>query len=193
MRKGLLYLTILLTLALSGCGTQEADPREAYRSMSGCAMEAEVTCDQEGVPWTGTLRCVYLPEGECTVEVLAPDSIAGVRAVLDGDRRSLRFNGKNLDAGAVSQEGLSPAECLPAMVDALRQGWLLEENRENWDGVPCVRLALDRDGTVADKVQTTLWLRQSDGTPLRGEIAVDGETVLWAEFTSFAFYGIMDP
>ena len=29
---------------------------------------------------------------------------------------------------------------------------------------------------------------EADGTPLRGEIAVDGEIILTADFTSFSFY-----
>ena len=37
------------------------------------------------------------------------------------------------------------------------------------------------------KIVSTVWLRQEDGTPLRGEIAVDGEIILTADFTSFAF------
>ena len=44
------------------------------------------------------------------------------------------------------------------------------------------------------KILSTLWLRQDDGTPLRGEISVDGEIILTAEFTSFDFYDtIKDP
>ena len=34
---------------------------------------------------------------------------------------------------------------------------------------------------------------QEDGTPLRGEIAVDGEMILTADFTSFVFYDTINP
>ena len=78
------------------------------------------------------------------------------------------------------------------MMDALRQGWLLEENQEDWGEVPCLRLTVDQTGTEAEKVYTTLWLRLDGGTPLRGEIAVDGEIILTAEFTSFAFCDTID-
>ena len=33
---------------------------------------------------------------------------------------------------------------------------------------------LDYFGFYTEKVYTTVWVRQEDGTPLRGEIAVDG-------------------
>ena len=84
-------------------------------------------------------------------------------------------------------EGVSPAASLVRIMDALRNGWLLEENDEEWEDVPCTRLALEQTGTSGGNMVTTVWLRQTDGTPLYGEIAVDGETILQVRFTNFAF------
>ena len=185
---------ITLCLLLSGCGGGEetAPLRQSYHDMAGCAMEAEVTCAQAGAEWTAQLRCDYVPGGESTVEVLAPEEIAGVRALLRDTDWSLEYDGLCLNAGALSREELSPAECLPRMMDALRDGWLLEENEETWDGVECLRLCVDQSGQQAEKLLTTLWLRVDNGMPLRGEIAVDGEIILTAEFTAFSFYDTID-
>ena len=192
MRNGVFVpMILLLALSLAGCGKSERDTAEGLRSRfvetSGCTMEAAVSCDQYGTLWRGVFRCSYVPDGESIVEALEPESIAGVCAVLDGEKQSLRFAGKNLNAGAVSAEAISPAACLPRMMDALRGGWLLEENQEEWNGVPCWRLALDQSGEQVEKVEFVFWLRQEDGTPMRGEISVEGETVLTAEFTTFIF------
>ena len=70
---------------------------------------------------------------------------------------------------------------------ALREGWLLEQNNESREGVPCTRLALDQTGASDTDIVTTVWLRQADGTPFLGEIAVDGETILTVRFTKFGF------
>lgn len=194
MRKGVFVPMILLpALLLAGCGKERTAEsiRSRFAEMSGCNMEAAVACDQYGSPWRGVFRCAYTPDGESVVEVLEPETIAGVRAVFDGGKQSLRFDGQNLDAGALSDEAISPAACLPRMMDALRGGWLLEENPEDWNGVPCRRLALDQSGERVEKVKFVFWLRQEDGTPLRGEISVHGETILTAEFTNFTFYDIM--
>ena len=78
--------------------------------------------------------------------------------------------------------------CLPQLMSALRDGWLLEENTEDWNGTPCLRLTVDQSGPQDGKILSTLWLRTEDGTPVRGEIAVDGEIILTADFTSFSFY-----
>ena len=83
---------------------------------------------------------------------------------------------------------------MPGLINALRDGWLLEENEESWNDIPCLRLCVDQTGLQNGKIVSTVWLQQEGGTPLRGEIAVDGEIILTAEFTSFAFYDtIKDP
>ncbi len=197
MRLGMCVPMMTLCLLLCGCARGEetvtaSQLRQPYMDMSGCQMEAEVTCDQDGQAWTASLLCDYVPEGDTVIEVRSPEQIAGVRAVLDGETLTLEYEDLCLNAGTLSREKISPMACLPRMMDALRQGWLLEENQEDWGEVPCLRLTVDQTGTEAEKVYTTLWLRLDDGTPLRGEIAVDGEIILTAEFTSFAFCDTID-
>lgn len=181
---------LLLLAACAGGGTGEAetvDLRQQYHDMTGCTMEAAVTCGQEGLEWEALLRCEYTPDGESTVEVLEPASIAGVKAVLSGGGWRVEYEDACLNAGTLSSQEISPAACLPRLMSALRDGWLLEENREEWNETPCLRLTVDQSGLQDGKIVSTVWLRQEDGTPLRGEIAVDGEVILTADFTSFSF------
>lgn len=179
----------LCLLLCGGCGEQEAetDPRDIYQTMTGCEMTAVVTCEQSGLEWSAVLTCTYVPDGESTVEVAEPLELAGVRAVIRETDWSLEYGALCLDAGPLSSEDISPAAALPRMLNALRDGWLLEQDRETWGEVPCVRLALDQTGSAGGSVVTTLWLRETDDTPLRGEISVNGEMILTAEFTRFVF------
>ena len=197
MRKGYFVPMILLSLTLASCGagqvTQDAaSMRVPYQQMDACIMEAKVSCTQYGEPWDAVLRCTYRPDAESTVEVLAPETISGVTVTFDGASRYLNADGRRLNAGRVSPEGLSPSDVLPRLMDALRDGWTVEENPEEWDGVPCVRLTVDQTGQAGSKVFSTVWLKTSDGTPLRAEIAVGDETMFTAEFTSFEFCVTMD-
>ena len=193
MRKWICVPMMTLCL-LAGCGGKEetADLRLPYQEMSGCTMTAAVTCDQEGAEWEAVLRCDYIPDGESTVEVLEPELIAGVRATFSDEDWRLEYEDTVLNAGSPETEELSPALCLPRLMSALRDGWLLEENDEAWGEIPCRRLALDQTGEDGGKIVSAVWLRLEDGAPLRGEISVDGEIILTAEFTEFEFHDIIN-
>lgn len=193
MRRVICVPMMTLFLLLTACAgggtgkTETVDMRQRYHDMTGCTMEAQVSCGQEGLEWEALLRCEYVPDGESTVEVLEPESIAGVKAVLSDSDWQIAYEDVCLNAGPVSSEEISPAVCLPRLMNALRDGWLLEENQETWNETPCLRLTVDQSGLQDGKIVSTVWLRQEDGTPLRGEIAVDGEIILTVDFTSFAF------
>jgi len=109
----------------------------------------------------------------------ARDQAARFDAAPDCTMEHLRFIVPNQSA-AYDDFGATAA-------DGIRQ--LLEENREDWQETPCIRLTVDQTGAEDGKILSTLWLRQVDSVPLRGEIAVDGEIILTADFTSFSFYG----
>lgn len=187
---------IALCLLLTSCGGEKESAgeaaRAAYQDMTGCTMQADVVCSYGDQEKAFTLKCDYTPEGTSTVEVLAPETVAGVKAEISGKNLALRYEDACLDAGTLSDEEVSPADCLPRLMNALRSGWLLEQNKEDWGEVPCLRLGLDQTGGNGGKIVSTVWLRQDDGTPLRGEVSVDGQIILTAEFTSFQFHDILD-
>ena len=119
---------------------------------------------------------------------IGEEQLRMIEAYIDReDGWTLEYGDLCLNAGTLSDEGVSPAASLVRIMDALRNGWLLEENDEEWEDVPCTRLALEQTGASGGDMVTTVWLRQTDGTPLYGEIAVDGETILQVRFTNFAF------
>lgn len=190
MRKWFCVPMMTLCLLLGSCGgagEEKTSLRQAYLDMSGCEMKAAVTCGvgtEEAL--TFSLRCEYAPGGESTVEILSPEETAGIRAVVSGDTMSVVYEDLCLPAGTLSEAKISPAACLPWLMDALRDGWLLEKSREDAGGVPCVRLCLDES---VDQIQAeaAVWLRETDGIPVRGEICVDGGIILTAEFTDFRF------
>lgn len=198
MRKlGVCVPMMALCLLLAGCGGTGGNSAAAeaarvpYQNMEQCSMTAEVTCSYGDQVNQFQLKCDYTPL-KSTVEILAPETVAGVKAELSGRELSLVYEDDCLNAGMLSDQNVSPAECLPRLMSALRDGWLLEQNKEDWGDTPCLRLSLDQTGSEGNKIISTVWLRQEDHTPARGEIAVDGEIILQAEFTDFEFGAILD-
>lgn len=196
VRRGICVPMIALCLLLCGCGGEKTDPaetlRQTYRDMGGSTMEAQVICGAGSDEILSfTMKCDYVPDGACTIEVTAPETVAGVKAVVDGLTLKLEYDGECLNTGTLSAENISPAACLPQLMNALRDGWLLEENEEDWNEIPCLRMAFDQTGKSGNKIVSTVFLRQEDGTPVYGEIAVDDEIILQAEFTNFQFGDIL--
>ena len=56
-----------------------------------------------------------------------------------------------------------------------------------------IDLPVDQTGVKDGKILSTVWLSLETGAPVRGEIAVDGEILLTADFTSFSFCDTMSP
>ena len=106
MRKWVCVPMMTLCLLLTACGGEKEseDLRERYRDMSGCGMTATVICCQEGTEWNAVLNCTYIPEGESTVEVVEPEEIAGVRAVIAETDWRLEYQDMVLNAGSLSDE-----------------------------------------------------------------------------------------
>lgn len=199
MRKGLcvpmMTLCLLACTACAGSGQTEetAAARHLYQTMEGCTMTARVKCGgQTEEERSFTLRCGYVPGGRSTVEILEPEIAAGVTAAVEGETLQLTYDGACLDAGTAAGAEDSPAVCLVRLMDALRDGWLVEQGQETLENEACLRLTLDQADGSGGKILSTLWLRRADGTPLRGEIARDGEIILSAEFTAFAFGAILN-
>ena len=135
---------ITLCLLLTACGRtgedEAASLREHYHDMAGCSMEALVTCDQEGLEWEARLKCEYVPGGEITVEVLEPETIAGVRAVLNDTDWSLEFEDASLNSW-LSQRGGGESCDLPAKAYERFTGRLAAGGkRETWN--ECLYAAL---------------------------------------------------
>ena len=122
-----------------------------------------------------TLRCTEDGEG-CTVEVLEPELIRGVKARMSADGTQLVYDSVSVDTGDDGGTGLSPMEALPLLLHALRDGALDSVWKE--DGNCAVRL-IPEDG-----VGVTV-LFDADMRPDHAEIDRGGKTVLFLDITDF--------
>ncbi len=197
MRRFLCIPLVSLCVLLSGCSEKETQYNtqqvlDLYTQMTGATMEAEVVCQGDSLVSNFTLRCDYQAQGETMVEVLSPDTMAGVRGVLTGGEWVLEYEDKVFNVGALSSQAVSPLACIPLLMEGMRQGWVLEQSQETYQNTGCVRLSMDYDDQNFDDITVTVWLSMETGAPVGGEVLVEGQQILQVAFTFFEMYGTIE-
>ena len=183
MKKTVLPMLACLLL-LCGCGGRKAlDVQEQYRSVTSAELEAEVVSCADAAGRVFTLTCRYDPAGQSVTTVNAPSELAGLTAVLAGDTLSVRSGDTLLPAGASTD--VCPANCLPYLLRALADGYVLEQSSEALDDTPCLRLALDTTAPGGGKVLCAVWLDAEGLFPRYAEFSRNEQVVLTVKLLAF--------
>ncbi len=195
MKRSILTLLTIIALTLTACAAQreEKDRTEQlqarYAGMTDCAARVEVSDVHGGETLRYTLD-VSRKNGETHVEVLSPEELAGVGAVIEnGEQLTLRFEGTMLDAGSVGR-GVSALNATDVFLRAVANGCVTERSMERLDGeTDALRLCFETE-REGDKLFVTGYF-DGEGLPLYAEIEHDGEILADLEFTDFTFRDIL--
>lgn len=177
---------LLLCAVLCGCGgggeTGNA-VQEQYSTLETARLEAEVTSHTSTDSRTFTLLCSYDADGDTVTTVTAPGELAGLTAVVSGTDMTLSSEGLQLPAGASLD--ICPANCLPYLLRALADGYVLEQSSEALDDTPCLRLALDTTAPGGSKVLCAVWLDAEGLFPRYAEFSQNEQVVLTVKLLAF--------
>lgn len=182
MRRRRLAVLMMLLCLLCACAGKAEDPlqtpmdhRAALLARGGCAFELEARAEAGGQLWTLCLACELDAEGGGTVTVLAPESIAGLRARTEAGSDSLNYDGMTLALGTLPGTELAPAAAPGRLVRAWARAWIASAGQEEAGLLTCYE-----DGPIA--VRT--WFDEG-GVPIRAELAADGQVRFTAEIRNF--------
>jgi len=193
-KKAFSALMISLSLLFSGCGERGADIAQRLQEHYA-AMETVKTTAQVDFTYQDQLRAYTLSccggEGEYKVEVMAPEHLAGICAVFDGEKQSLIFEDLCLDAGTVSREKISPAAVVPQLVEALKAGYIFETCLAGRNGAECIYAGIDTSGQTG-KILYSVWFSKESLEPLYAEVWVEDKIIFTVEFTEFEFNAILN-
>lgn len=184
MRRWLLP-ALMITLLLTGCGSTVPEKKlEEQRSRLAAAEEISVTadvtaCTEEEI-FSCTLRCDVHPDA-VTVEVLAPETIAGIRAVTDPEGERIEYADVSLGVGGGNDDQPSPVRALPQLVSALRAGSVLSAWTE-WEGE---RTLFVRSYYVTDDTTLSVWFDGGTLLPSYAEFRCGDRTAVRCVITEF--------
>ena len=182
-RRWMIIAVLMMTLCLlCACGGKEKDPlqvpmdfRTELLARGGCAFELAARSEAGDRLWELELACALDPEGRGTVTVLAPESIAGISAVLEDGKNSLRYGELSLGLGTLPGTELAPAAAPGALVRAWARDWIASAGPEEDGLLVCY-------GEGPNTVRTRF---DSGGVPLRAELLTDGRARFTAEIRNF--------
>lgn len=190
MRKSLLCV-LMTALLLTGCGqagVSEAEQlalaiRGEYLAVDGCTARAAVTADYGQRVYQYELAAAI--NGEETVLTLsAPETVAGLTARLTGEENLLEYDGVAVETGPLDDNGLTPVSSVPALLEAVRSGYITACALEEEDTLLRVDCG-DPAGSPGSGTETVLWFDASTHALVRGEVSVDGFRVVLCEVTQF--------
>ncbi|MCL2569108.1 MAG: hypothetical protein FWE12_06730 [Oscillospiraceae bacterium] len=188
MRRLIVFALALLLFALTAC-SREQDPMERALEIrdrfqtSTQRFAAELVADYGDRVHHFTLR---FDSAASTLEVLAPEIIAGVVIELSESGTVLHFEGAELNTGPLTEDGLSPLAALPIIVHQWKEGLITGAHHETFQGIRTVVLTTD----ISDRVRHMTWFNTETGAPIRAEILSDGFAVITIAFEGGPLFGL---
>lgn len=173
-------------ILLAGCSalpkqpTQHAvDFRTALMGAEGCKFTADVTAEYEDRVYAFTLQTETIG-GETTLQVLSPESIAGIQATITEEGAKLEFDSAILDFGKMANGYVSPVSA----------PWLLEQC---WRSAYIAYAGPDEDyervtylqGYQEAELSVDTWFL--DQSPVYAEVVWNDIRCLQMEIKDFAF------
>ena len=185
-------IALVCALALSGCVGEQADNdlalelRSQFLAMTGYSGSMTMTADYGERVYSYSVDFNANEEDGLTLTLTAPEEVAGVTARIAAGETYLEYDGVQVETGPLNPAGLSPMDALPALLDAVRSGYIAETNSERAGERETLRLCCrDPEKQPGEGLETVLWFDKEQKTLLRGELRQDGAAVLQCEFSSF--------
>ncbi len=185
---------LLAAVTVTGCAARRSDTdaraaelQRKYDAMEGCDARVRVSVTEDGEVRRYTLD-VESSGGETRVTVVEPDALAGIGAVVSGDRLTVAYGDMLLDAGG-ADGCVSVANAADVVLRAAAKGWITEQSTERLDGAEALRLCFETE-QGGETLSVAVWFDDADA-PLYAEFERAGEIFLYLEFTEFAFRDIV--
>ena len=183
MRRRTILAVLMMSLCLlCACAGKANNPLQApmdFRGKllaeGGCSFELEALAETGDRLWPLTLACWLDANGDGSVTILAPESIAGIRAELRDGAGSLRYEDVCLGLGTLPGTELAPASAPGRLVRAWARDWLTSAGPEEKGLLACYE---------EDPILVRTWF-DGEGIPVRAELAAEGTVRFTAEIRNF--------
>jgi len=187
IRRVIAPVLMIAALLLSGCSGEKAFERERQEARSrwqeseSLSFKAEVCAElNEGV-FECSLRCTF-SSGETVIEILSPESIAGIKARIGEGETRLEYDGIILALGDPMLGESSPLAAMPTIMNSLLKGHVNYMWSETEDDLPLAVWEV----YVDESSSMNLWFERENYTLMHAELVSGGRAVVKCKITDFS-------
>ena len=186
IKKAAGFLAVIFLL--SGCsskGFETSQVAEMYTNAKEISAQVDIRTNA-GVVMDYTLSYTK-DESSSSVEILSPESIAGIKASLQEGGARMVFDDLSVEMLLPSVSGFTPVDAMEGIVKDLAQSLPADYSFETKEGVECVAITYsgENSGYQAEK---RVWLRQEDLAVVMAEFYLDGQMIMGLKTQSFRIY-----
>ena len=182
-----LTLLIICLCFLTSCKGEESALAQAnlFRaellSKGGCAFTVDIQADFGQGIHSFSVACDSDARGVVTMEVLSPETIAGICATVDGDTGKLQYDGLSLTFGMLAHDSISPVSAPGLLADCWMSEFVLSAGTEG----ECYRASYEKK--ISDKV-LLLDTYFENGVPISAEICYNNMKIIHMEISDFCYH-----
>ncbi|NLA87119.1 MAG: hypothetical protein GX847_07545 [Clostridiales bacterium] len=178
-----LMITLVTSLLLSSCKSAGGGHELALEIRAGLikADKLEITTSVRADYGDRVYDFTFNYSGNADtgeIAITAPEAIAGLKAEVSVSGGTLEYDGAVLDTGAVTKDGLSPAEALPVLISQWQTGYISGCNHEKLGDFDTLAVTTD----ISETVRQRTWFDVKSHLPVRSELTDSGKTVITCEF-----------
>ena len=183
MRRIIIFIPFLFLLCACSASTKtdELGIRDYYAALPQAKYQVSIEREYPDRMDTYRVEYAYQKDGESTITVLEPKSIAGVKARLHAGKTELEFESTRLAAGSLEAGDATPLSCLPQLMRVWASGEVSGVEQETENGTKLLLLVWNQ--TVEESEQSyRTWFSRETYAPVRAEIYKDGTRILRLTF-----------
>ena len=154
--------------------------------MTACTASMDVTADYGERVYQYGMGLTWEKDAQTVLTLTSPEDVAWVTVRIEAGETALEFDGARIETGALSPDGLSPVDSVPALLDWVKEGLIAECAEETLGEVQTLRVCYrDPDAAAGTGTEASVWFDTATHGLVRGEVSVDGATVIQCAFTDF--------
>lgn len=156
--------------------------QKEFGRMTACSCQVALSADYETRVFDYVLDVTYDVTSGAGLTIVEPELARGVTARIQAGQTQLIYDGFSLDAGPLTEGGLSPLETLPTLYRAITQGYIAEVDLAGETVSVTYRDGADTPGTGLESVVV---FDAKSHAPLTGEIFNDGVRIVTVQVRDF--------